>query len=257
MKEIKKIAIEAAKQAGEMAREKYYKFDRKDVELKSHNEYVTQADKASEKIIIDKIKEFFPLHHILSEESGDNKQESEYTWIVDPIDGTTNFTMHNPYWCISIGVAKNDEVVVGVVYAPIVDEMYVAVQGEGATLNDRPISVSDVSEGKTLNAFCSNRSMKHVKRAVKYFNTLKLGKQGCYQLGSAALELAYVAAGRLDSMLIPGAYAWDVAAGVILVKEAGGKVSDFFGAEWNLASPDMLAANLAMHEKILKISKDL
>ena len=253
LNQIKSVAVKAIKNAGKIALGEYKNFDRATVKLKAHNEILTKVDLISEEIIIKEINKHFPDHHILSEEAGDDNVKSEYLWIIDPIDGTTNFSMHNPLWCVSVGVARRGEIILGLIYAPCQNELYIAEKGKGAYLNGKKIKVSDVFRGKVLNAFCSGREKKHTKRAVKYFSRQKLGGGTCYLLGSAALELGYVAAGRLESMTIPGAHTWDVAAGVILIREAGGKVTDFKGSEWTLKSPDLLASNGKVHADVLKV----
>ncbi|MCD4762242.1 inositol monophosphatase [bacterium] len=199
------------------------------------------------------IKKNFSDHHILSEESGDNKSKSDYSWIIDPIDGTTNFTMHNPLWAISVALAYKNEIILGFVYAPFLNEMYIAEKGRGAFLNNKKINVSKVKSGKILNTFCSGREPKNIEKAVKFFCYQKSHGGTSYLLGSAALDLAYVACGRMESAFIPGAHAWDVAAGILLVREAGGKVTDFNGQQWSFKSEDMLATNGKVHSVLQKI----
>ncbi|RLC38167.1 inositol monophosphatase [Candidatus Falkowbacteria bacterium] len=251
--QIKKVATKAIKNAGKIALGEYKNFDRATIKLKAHQEILTKVDLMSEKVIIDEVKKNFPEHSILSEEAGDDNIKSEYLWIIDPIDGTTNFSMHNPLWCVSVGIAYRGEIVLGFIYAPCQNELYTAQKGQGAYLNGKKIKVSNIFEGKILNAFCSAREIKHTKKAVRYFSYQKLRGGSCYMLGSAALELGYVAAGRLESMVIPGAHPWDVAAGVLLVREAGGIVSDFKGGEWTLRSENMLASNGKVHREVLKV----
>jgi len=250
---MRKVGERAVKKAGLFACKKYKNFNRATIKLKVHNELLTKVDLMSESIIISEIKKNFPEHHILSEESGDNRFKSDFLWIIDPIDGTTNFTMHNPIWAVSVGLAYRGEIVLGFVYAPCLKELYVAEINKGSRLNSRKIRVSNVYKGKVLNAFCSARDKKSTKKAVKYFSHHRLHGGACYLLGSASLELAYVAAGRLESMMIPGAHSWDVAAGILLVREAGGVVTDFKGKEWTLKSKDMLASNGAVHDDLLRI----
>jgi len=279
-KDIKKVAVGAAKKAGKMLLKEYQNFDRTEVKLKHHREILTRADLLSEELIIKEISQSFPHHRILSEEIGmlengyrKNIQvvagrtptltsaarsvargipASTYLWIIDPVDGTTNFSMHNPIWSISIGVAYESKIVLGVVYAPVLDELYIAEKGKGVKLNGRKIKVSNIKD-KALNTFCHAREDKHVRQALKYYSYQKMHGLDCRQMGSAAIELGFVAAGRTESIAIPGANAWDVAAGVLLVREADGKVTDFSGQEWNLESVDMLASNGKVHNEILKV----
>ncbi len=250
---IKKIAMEAAKSAGEILLKRFYKFDRGEIQMKSQHEILTKADLAAEKEILKYIKNNFPEHKILSEESGDNNKESDYLWIIDPLDGTTNFSMHNPLFCVSIGVAYKGEMILGVIFAPYLDEIYVAELGKGAKRNNKKISPSNMKKGKLLNTFCHGSTEEDIKRAVKYYNKQKLNDFDCRQLGSAAIELAYVACGRIESIAIPGANAWDVSAGALLVREAGGIVSDFKGDKWGLESQDILASNKETHKDLVDI----
>ncbi len=253
MNKIKKIAIEAAKEAGVELLKRYYKFSRSEIKLKSHHEILTKADLAAEKIIISKIKKNFPDHDFLSEEAGLRGVESDYQWIIDPLDGTTNFSMHNPLWATSIGVAYKGKIVFGVVFAPFIDELYTAEIGKGAKLNNKKIKVSSVKTGKVLNTFCHSSQEKDIKKAINYHRKQKQDGFDCRQLGSASLELAYVACGRIESIVIPGANSWDVSAGVLLVREAGGKVTDFKNKQWSLKSRDMMATNRSVHKQILDV----
>lgn len=253
MNNIKQTAIAAVKKSGEMLVERYKRFNRAEVMLKAQHEILTKADLASERIIISEIRKNFPDHQILSEESGslDGINSEGYLWIVDPIDGTTNFSMHNPLWCISLGLAKEGKIVFGIVYAPMLDELYAAELNKGATLNNKKIRVSDFKEGKNLNTFCHGREIAHIKKAISYYSKQKLAQLDCRQMGSAAIELAYVASGRVESFVAPGINDWDVAAGVLLVREAGGVVTDFFGKQWQIGSGDIAASNGLVHNNIL------
>ena len=262
MYNLKQIAKEAALTAGAELYSRFQNFDRGTIELKSGHEILTQADLASEKKILSIIKKNFPEHKILSEEAGENKKESDYLWIVDPLDGTTNFSMHNPLFSVSIGVCYKNKVILGLVYAPFLNELYLAEKGKGAwvyspakTEKGKKIKVSSIKKGKVINAFCHGNTQKDIGRAVKYHQKQKLNNFDCRQLGSAAIELAYVACGRVESIVIPGAHPWDVAAGALLVREAGGKVTDAQGKQWNLESKDILASNGLVHSQILKALK--
>lgn len=258
---IKKVAIRAVKKSGKILLCEYKSFDRATIRLKSHHEILTRADLLSEEIIINEIRENFPTHGILSEEKGKIKSSSDYLWVIDPVDGTTNFSMHNPLWSISLAVAFKNEVILGIVYAPVLNELYIGELSKGARLvspiaplrTGKKIKVSNIEESKVLNTFCHGREEKYVRKAIKYYQYQKLHALDCRQLGSAALELAYVACGRIESIMIPGANSWDVAAGVLLVREAGGWVTDFSGQEWNLDSRDILASNGKVHKEILRV----
>lgn len=254
---IKQLAINAATSAGNELLRRFKKYKREDSKLKSFHEIVTSADLAAEKILLQEIKSHFPSHKILSEEAGSISGPSSYLWIVDPLDGTTNFSLHNPLWAVSLGLAYRGEIVLAVVYAPFLNELYLAEKGRGAYLNGRRLKVSEFKAGRALHAFCHGTKDRDMKRAVKYYSKQKLKGFDCRQLGSASIELAFTAAGRIESIAIPGAHSWDVSAGVLLVREAGGIVSDFKGRKWNLKSQDILASNKVVHKEILSTLKGI
>jgi len=247
-----KVAAAAALAAGRELYKRYEKFNRAEVKFKSSREIVTKADLASERIIKQMIKDNFPSHQILSEESGLSGQQSPYFWIVDPLDGTTNFSMHNPLWSISIALCYQGEVQLGIVFAPVLGEIFVAAKGAGAFLNGQPMKVSDKRAKAAINTFCHSSNLKDLKQALRYYEKQKLDNFDCRQLGSAAIELAYVASGRIESIGIPGANAWDVAAGVLLVSEAKGRVTDLLGQRWGLKSKGILASNGLDHAKLVR-----
>lgn len=218
---------------------------------------VTEADKESEELILTTIKTQFPDHAILAEESGyavcseDNKENS-FLWLIDPLDGTTNYTHQYPMVCISIALIVDKIPIIGVVYNPIFKELYSAVKGRGATLNGEPIRVS-----KTLKI---NRSLlgtgfaydRRTTRDNNYseFCRLTSVSQGVRRGGSAALDLAYVATGRLDGYWERGLQPWDLAAGVLLVEEAGGRVSSYNNKPFDLFSGRILATNGVIHQEL-------
>jgi len=257
MKKIEKIALKATKLASQKLIKIYQNFDRGDIKMKSPHEIVSYADLLSEKIIISEIKKHFPDHHILSEEQGDNNQKSDYTWIIDPIDRTTNFTMKNPLWAISVGLLYKKDIIFGIVHAPILNETYIAYKNKGAFLNNKKIRVSKIKKDKVLNTFCHGSKKEDIKKATKYYQKQKENNFDCRQLGSASIELAYVAGGRIESITIPGANSWDVAAGTLLVLEAGGKVTDFNNKKWMTKSKDMIASNGLVHNQIIKTIKNI
>jgi len=252
MNDFKKVAIKAVKKSGKFLLHEYINFDRNKIRFKSHHEIVTRADLMSEEIIIGVIKDNYPHHSFLSEESGASKDKSNYLWVIDPLDGTTNFSMHNPLWSISVSLVKDNEFILGIIYAPFMDEMFVAEKDRGAILNNKKIKVSKNKSGKILSTFCHGTKEIDIKRAIRYYQKQKLAQLDCRQMGSAAIELAFVAAGRTESFVAPGARDWDVAAGVLLVREAGGIVTDFKGEEWQIGSGDILASNGYVHREILK-----
>jgi myo-inositol-1(or 4)-monophosphatase len=254
-KKIAEVAEEAAREAGRMLAKEYAKFKRSDVKVKGYTQLVTSADKKAEKIIIGLIKRNFPDHHILSEEAGDNEKKSDYFWIIDPLDGTTNFSFHFPAFAVSVAVAYKGEVVFGAVYLPLPDEMFMAAKDGGAYLNGKKIKVSAFGPERAFHTFCHGGRPADVKKAVRYYSYLKPKDYDIRQLGAASLELAYVACGRTDSIFIPGAKPWDVAAGTLLVSEAGGRVTDADDKDWSLKSKDMIATNGLVHKSVLEIVK--
>jgi len=257
MDKFQKVATEVAQKSGKILIKKYNNFNRGDVKLKSAHEIVTKYDLLSEKIILAEIKKNFPDHAIFSEEKGRNNKKSDYLWLVDPIDGTTNFSMHNPIWSISIALAHKGGIIMGVVYTPILGELFTATKGKGAFMNGKKIKVSHINSGKVLNAFCHGSKIEDIKRAIKYYTKQKVNDLDCRQMGSAAIEMSYVASGRIESIAIPGVNSYDVGAGVLIVREANGKVTDFQGKEWNLKSKDILASNQRVHQELLKTLKNI
>ncbi|MFH1978707.1 MAG: inositol monophosphatase family protein [Candidatus Aenigmatarchaeota archaeon] len=247
----KEVAIKAAKEAGKLLVEKFG--DIHHIKDKGLKEDVTNVDMEAEKIILSEIKKHFPDHNILSEESGEENKSSEYTWIIDPIDGTTNYSVRNPFFNTSIGLAKNNEIILGVIYAPIINELFVAEKGKGAFLNDKKISVSDEqSLSKCLITFCHGKTDEDLKKISEIFGKLKKAAKDFDRMKSGALELAFVAAGRFGGFIYNNVRPWDVAAGILLVKESGGKVTDFEGNEWDLTKKNLVATNGKIHEELLK-----
>lgn len=246
------------KKVGAELRQKFLNNDFQ-VSEKAKQELVTTADKLSENYILTAIKENFPDHHILSEESGEveNDSQSPYLWVVDPVDGTTNFVYRNPFFAISISLFYEKEVILGLIYNPILEEMYVAKKGGGAWCNGQALHVSDEQYLENLKlTYCYGAGKKSRMDALKLHCYFK--EHGdIRQLGSSALELALLARGVTDVFMVPGALRWDVGAGVLLVREAGGKVIDFHGEDWHYDSADMLAGNGKSEQKVLPIIQKL
>lgn len=244
------VAIKAAKEAGEILKENFLKAN--PITIKEGGGWVTEIDKLSESKIISIIKESFPDHSINAEESGFAKKDSEYLWLVDPIDGTTNYATRVPFFAVSIALAKNKEVVLGIVYDPIHNNFYSAEKGKGAMLNDSPMKVSVLGElGASVIGYARPSRIK--KRFVDIFSRVELATRTPKIFGSMALHLCYVADANLDAAVTIEPHAWDIAAGCLLVEEAGGKVTDFEGKPWSIDSKDILATNGKIHEEILKI----
>ena len=218
----------------------------------SINDLVTEADHAAERAILDVIQKEYPDHFILSEETGEIKSKSEYKWIIDPIDGTINFANGIPICCVSIALEKDGKIILGAVSAPIINEMFVAEKGMGATLNDKKISVSSKTELKTscLVTGFPYTYLDAPNGPLQVFE--KLIRQGIpvRRLGSAAIDLCWVAAGRFDGFYEHRLQAWDSAAGFLIVEEAGGKITDFEGNYYSAYQPHILATNGLIHEEL-------
>src|SRR5712675_2822546 len=226
-------AIETALQAGKILREEYALPP--DIRYKGDVDLVTQADKRSETAIVTRLSGLFPDHTIAAEEGTGHVRSPEFLWHVDPLDGTTNFAHKYPCFAVSIALAQNGTVIAGVVYNPIYDELFAAARGEGATLNGKKISVSKI-ETISTSLLCTGFPV-HKRRAnpnIHYYYDFTLRSHGVRRDGSAALDLACVAAGRFDGFWEFGLQKWDTAAGLLLVQEAGGTVSDFDGQPYRL-----------------------
>jgi len=219
------------------------------------NNLVTEADHASEKAILDIIKREFPDHYILSEEAGAIVQDSNYKWIIDPIDGTVNFAHSIPLCCVSIAVEYNGEIVLASVYNPLMNELFFAEKGKGATLNDKEIKVS--KKQNVVNA-CLVTGFPYTYLDVpngplQIFEKLIRKGVPVRRLGSAATDLCWVAAGRFDGFYEHKLQAWDSAGGYLIVEEAGGKVTDFKGNKFSPYQPHILATNGEIHDEMLAV----
>jgi myo-inositol-1(or 4)-monophosphatase len=216
---------------------------------------VTEADRASEKLVIERLQKHFPTHSIVAEESGGHKGASaEYCWYVDPLDGTTNFAHGFPMYNVTLALEKAGEIVAGVIFDPERNEMFRCERGSGSQLNGQPIHVSRVLKlEETLVATGFPSLRRHQNVNVHFYYQLAMITHGVRRAGSAALDLAYVASGRLDAFWEFGLNPWDMAAGTLLINEAGGKCSDMRGAPANLRGPHLLADNGAVHDAMLEI----
>ena len=220
---------------------------------------VTEADLASEKLIIERIRSHYPRHAILAEESGASENNSgnlsaEWKWIIDPLDGTTNYAHGYPCFCVSIGVERDGKLELGVVYDPMRNEMFTAERGQGATLNERPMRVSAVAElSRAMLCTGFPYNVRERPDFAREFSNFTMQAQAVRRDGSAALDLAYVACGRFDGFWEDGLKPWDIAAGVLLIEEAGGSVTDFQGALLDIYSPRVLASNGLVHHSMMKV----
>lgn len=249
-----KVAIRAALKSGSFIKKSVGKVA--SISYKGRDNIVTDVDKKSEKIIISMIRSHFPGHSILAEEKGAIKTDSPYKWIIDPLDGTTNFAHAFPFFCVSIALEKDGQAVLGCVYDPMRDELFFAESGKGAYLNNRRISVSGA--GKLSGAFLAtgfSYGVKRKDRNIVNFKELLIRTMAIRRAGSAALDLSYVACGRFDGFWEMNLHPWDSAAGYLLVKEAKGKVTKFDGSEYTPYDKNILATNGKLHKQIVSILK--
>jgi len=249
------IAVKAARRAATVINRASTQLDLLTVHSKSPNDFVTEVDRAAEKAIIDVLRDAFPGHGILAEESGESGQESEYNWIIDPLDGTTNFIHGFPQYAVSIAQTKNGVLEHAVIYDPNNNEMFTASRGSGAFLNDRRIRVSRrtrLNEALIGTGF-PFRQFDHVDAYLAMFKELTQKTAGIRRPGAAALDLAYVACGRLDGFWEMGLSPWDMAAGVLLIQEAGGLVSDLSGEGGFMSTGNIVAGTPKIFGQLLPV----
>jgi myo-inositol-1(or 4)-monophosphatase len=242
-----------ARQAGAVLLEGYGNV--RHIQQKGAIDLVTEFDKRSEEIIISSVQQEFPDHAILAEESGRNNRISEYQWVIDPLDGTTNFAHGIPIFSVTIGLLRNNSPVVGVAYDPLRDEMFSAELGQGATLNNKPLHVSsrtDLGEAVISTGFPYDLRT-NPQNNLAQFAQFQLRTQAVRHLGSAALDCTWTAMGRLDGYWEFGVKPWDVGAGALIVREAGGRVTSGDGDEDFLSHDSILVSNSLLHEQMLRV----
>jgi len=245
-------SVEIAREAGALL-SKYFE-RRVSFELKGEHDLVTEADRASERLVIERLSAHFPSHSIVAEEGGGHIGSSEYCWYVDPLDGTTNFAHGFPMYNITMALEQSGELIAGVIFDPEHNEMFTAERGSGAYLNNRRIRVSKVNRlENTLVATGFPSKKRHENVNIHFYYQLAMLTHGVRRAGSAALDLAYVASGRLDGFWEFGLNPWDMAAGILLITEAGGKCSDMKDGPVNLRGPHLLADNGLVHQQILDL----
>ncbi len=247
------VAQSLAREAGDYLRR--HLDDRHLIRFKGEIDIVTEADQAAEEMIIGAIRSRCPGHDILAEESPATSHGSPFRWIIDPLDGTTNYSHGYPVFCVSIALEYKGVCVLGIVYNPMLAEMFTAVKGQGAFLNGKEIAVSRTAKmSRCLLATGFPYDIRHSSdNNLNYFEVMAMNAQAIRRAGSAALDLAYVAAGRFDGFWELKLKPWDMAAGCLLVREAGGRVSDIHGAEFTLDAPHVAASNGLIHDRMLTI----
>lgn len=251
------FAIQTARDAGSLVAERFGRALR--ITNKSELDLVTESDLASEKLIIDRIKTYHPRHAILAEESGasspaSTEAQNDWRWIIDPLDGTTNYAHGYPTFCVSIGLEHKGRMELGVIYDPMRDELFAAERGEGASLNGRRIHVSTIGHLSTA-LLCTGfpYDVRERSEFARHFANFIMNAQGVRRDGAAALDLAYVACGRFDGFWEEGLKPWDVAAGSLLIEEAGGRVSKYDGGALSIYTPPILASNGLVHEQMMRV----
>lgn len=245
-------AVEIAREAGSLLANFFER--RVKYEIKGDQDLVTEADRASEQLILERLHSHFPSHSIVAEESGRHDRSSEFCWYVDPLDGTTNFAHGFPTFNVTMGLEQNGEMICGVVYDPSRQETFTAEKGAGAYLNHRRIHVSKAArldEALLTSGFPTRR--RHLDVNFHFFYQLAMITHGMRRTGSAAIDLANVASGRTDGFWEFGLSPWDMAAGILLVREAGGQITDMRGGAHHLKARHMLATNGAIHAETIAL----
>ena len=249
------FAIETARDAGQLLLEKFGRNIK--ISKKGEIDLVTEADLASEALIIERIKSYYPRHSILAEESGEAViigGENTWKWIIDPLDGTTNFAHGYPCFCVTLALEHYDEIVVGVTFDPTRNELFSAERGCGASLNNKPMRVSateDLSEALIVTGFPYD--FKRREDFARHLTQFLLKSRGVRRDGSAAIDMAYVACGRFDGFWEEGLNPWDMAAGVLLIEEAGGQISAYDNSKFSIYSPPVVASNGLIHSQMVSL----
>jgi myo-inositol-1(or 4)-monophosphatase len=246
--------LEIIKEAGEVVREGFGK--NFSIEYKTNkSNLVTDIDKASEKLIVDYITKKFPTHGIIAEEGSSKEGASDYAWVIDPLDGTTNFAHGLPIFSVSIGIVKGKEIIAGAVYDVMRNEIYTAEKGSGAYANEKRLRVSqndDLEKSLLVTGFPYDLK-NNPHHVIERFNAFLYASRAVRRLGSAAIDFCYVASGVFDGFWEVKLNPWDICAGKLIVEEAGGKVTNFIGEEIDIFSEQILASNGAVHEKMKRI----
>jgi myo-inositol-1(or 4)-monophosphatase len=245
-------ALSAARRAGEVLRAGFGAEHA--ITFKGEVDFVTEIDEEAEQMIREELLGTFPTYGMLAEEGGELEGREDARWIVDPLDGTTNYAHGLPIFCVSIALERAGEVVLGVVHDPMWEETYVAERGGGASLNGEPIMVSDTSEligALIATGFPHDRT--EMPEALDLFGRFAVLSRGMRRLGSTALDLCYVASGRLDGYYERGIWAWDIAAGSLILEEAGGKVTNYRGGKLDLDNREIVASNGRLHPPMTKL----
>jgi myo-inositol-1(or 4)-monophosphatase len=251
---MKQLMLKAAKEAGKIVSGFYGNFGK--LRFKDPRNLVTKVDLLSEKKIMDMVRKKFPDHNFITEESGEIEKGSEYTWIIDPIDGTTNFVSEIPQFTVSIALAKNDEVIMGVVYNPCTKDIFFAEKGRGAFLNRKKILVSKKKSLKDcLLSFSMPGEPEIAKKTLFRVGKIYGNLRAVRNFGAATINSCYLAAGKFDLYFAFDIKPWDIAASKLIVEEAGGKVTNLEGKRWSLDDSTIVASNKILHNKFIRLLK--
>lgn len=254
---MKNFLKQLTEEAGEKLKENFKKGQSFVALRKTSKEAAIKYDKTSDKFIVEKIRKKYPDHNILSEEGGFKKGNSDYLWIVDSLDGTGNFANHNPLFSVCIALFKKKTPFLAATFAPMINEFYFAEKGKGAFLNSKKINVSKIKELKESYLFYCEGNEKNKLRTRKILNALYPKVIDIRKIGSAGIETAWVATGRGEAFWATQIDPWDIAAGFLLIKEAGGEIIDFKGKPWKMKKSDLLFANKKVSNEILKLIKNI
>ena len=250
------IMVKACRKAAKVLIRDFGEIENLQVSLKGPGDYVTASDKKVEKILIEELQKARPNYSILSEEAGQIKNDESFRWVIDPIDGTSNFLHGIPHFGISVGLEHNKEIICGIVYDPIKDEMFTAEKGNGSYINNQRMRVSVRPKLKDCIIFSGGPRYKSEQKELIFEEYKKFSSKvniAIRKLGSASLDMAYVAAGRCDGFWQRDLNYWDIAAGIILVKEAGGFVSDFNGGDQYIKNKNILVTNSKISEEMIEV----
>ncbi|HDL18435.1 MAG TPA: inositol monophosphatase [Bacteroidetes bacterium] len=248
-------SVQAAKIAGDILMDNFGKLRPDEIKNKTAFDFVTETDTASERAIIQFLREHYPDHAVYAEESGESDNQSDFQWLIDPLDGTKNYIHSFPLFSVSIGLRYKNKILTGVVYAPLLHEMFTAITGQGAFLNDRPIRVSQTKKmtGCFLATGFPHGAKNYLDVYLQTFRELFLQVSAVRRAGSAALDLAYTACGRFDGFWEFKLNPWDIGAGLLLIQEAGGIITDPLGGTDFFDSGNLVAGNSVVHKKMIEI----
>jgi myo-inositol-1(or 4)-monophosphatase len=252
-----KTAVTAARRAGDIILKNLGHLSTGDIQSKQESDFVTEVDRLSESVIMQVIREKFPSHSFLAEETLKQEEQDNYRWIIDPLDGTTNYIHGFPMFSVSIALEYKREIIVGVVFDPLRDELFHALKDSGAFLNNNPVQVSDITSLKKslITTGFPFRKKDMIDLYLEAFKKIFNNVSDLRRAGSAALDFAYLSSGRSDGFFEIGLSPWDVAAGSLVIKEAGGTITDFGGGGDYLSTGNIVAGNTKIHAELLAIIK--